>query len=103
MTGNAQLRIYRIKPGRMAEFQQVLHRQIVPARAAHGFTLLGAWVDRDDPDRFVWIPAYAGELDWDEAERRYYASPERAAISPPPGEFLAEIIATDVLVPAGTE
>lgn len=103
MPTNAQLRVYRVKPGRMAEFQRVFEEQIVPARAAHGFTIVGAWVDRDDPDRFVWIPTYSGEDGWDAAHARYYDSAERAAISPPPGEFLDEILMADVLVPVGDE
>lgn len=89
-----QLRIYTIEPGRMDEFIEVF-RKIEPLRRAAGFEVHGPWVDRKH-DRFVWVAAYGGADGFDAATQRYYASPERAAITPSPTELIAEIDATMV-------
>ena len=85
----------------MAEWLDLFHGPLLAARRSHGFGCLGSWTDRDDPDVFVWIATYDGPLTWDDADRRYYASAERAAIAPSPGSLLEEILGTRVLLPTG--
>ena len=83
-----QLRIYTIKPGEMAVWVDEWSRHIAPLRRQHGFEVVGAWTV-DGSDRFVWMLAYSGSKSWEEADSDYYASPERASISPDPARNIA--------------
>ena len=53
---------------------------VLPARQQYGFEVLFAFVD-ESTNQFVWAVSYEGdEGDFDEAEKVYLASPERAAV-----------------------
>jgi antibiotic biosynthesis monooxygenase (ABM) superfamily enzyme len=82
-----QLRIYRLKPGRMDEFLALWRESVVPARQAAGFEVVSAYVNRET-DEFVWVVRYAGDGDLAAGDERYYASPERAALPWDPREAL---------------
>jgi hypothetical protein len=84
-----QLRDYRVAPGRMEAFLEVFGR-VAEARRAAGFEVVGAWVD-DGADRFVWLAGYGGDDGFDAATRRYYDSPQRAAITPEPSSLLTNV------------
>ena len=83
----AQVRLYRITEGRMDEFIGAWREGVVPLRRASGYRIEGAWASHEE-HRFAWVVAYDGPLSWEEAEQRYYASPERAALDPDPGSFV---------------
>ena len=83
-----QLRMYRVKPGEMDQFVEEWREGILPARRAHGFSVLGPWIVREE-SRFVWIVGHDG--DFAAADKAYYDSPERAALDPPPTRHLDEI------------
>ncbi len=85
-----QLRMYDVRPGAMDDFIAVF-RRIVEVRRAAGFTVVGAWADRD-ADRFVWMVGYDGADGFAAAERRYYDAPERAAIEPDPRTFITNVV-----------
>jgi hypothetical protein len=74
-----QLRRYRIVAGELEAFLAWWRERLVPARAAHGFTVEFAYTI-PETDEFVWAVSVAGDR---EAFRRidegYAASPERAA------------------------
>ncbi len=86
----AQLRIYDIKPGLMAEFLELFNTEIGPARMAHGFDVIGPWVDEDE-NQFVWVASYDGVVSWDDAEQQYRQSPERRNLSRDPMDFIDSI------------
>lgn len=70
-----QLRRYELVPELATEFIAWFPR-VVTAREAYGFRVLFAL--HDEPgNEFTWAVAHDG--DFDEAERVYMASPERAA------------------------
>ena len=96
-----QLRMYRIKPGLMDTWLEAFAAGPLRVRRQFGFSVLGPWVNRAE-DRFVWI---VGHEDFAAADKAYYDSPERAAISPPPTDFLAEVVTVmlDVVPQAPTE
>ena len=71
-----QLRRYEIKPGEMDAFVEWWHG-LVPAREKYGFRILFALVD-ESTNQFVWAVSHDG--DFDEVEKEYNASPERAAV-----------------------
>lgn len=83
-----QLRIYKLHPGALDDFLEVWRSQVVPLRRRMGFEVRAAWTKPED-DRFVWVVGYEGEDGFEAAEQRYYASPERDAISPNPSSFVA--------------
>ncbi len=93
MPSRFQLRRYQIKPGEMAEWLVEWREKIRPLRAQFGFQVVGSWTG--GTDQFVWIVRYDGPLTWQEADRAYYASPERNALSPDPARHIA---ASDTLV-----
>ena len=87
-----QLRIYQIKPGRMDDFVSVF-RKVEPVRRAAGFEVIGPWIDAER-NRFIWIAGYSGDDGFETADRRYYDSPGRAAVDPPPTDFIEAIETT---------
>ncbi len=84
-----QLRIYRLVPNRMDEFLALWRDHIVPAREAAGFTVEGAWVNREEAG-FVWVLSYDGPNEFDAATQAYYDSDARRRIRPDPTDFIAE-------------
>ena len=85
-----QLRLYQLDPDRIDEFIALWRDQIVPARRAAGFRVRGAWVSREEAG-FAWVVSYRGKGSFAAGEKRYYDSDARAAITPPPGEFLRDV------------
>jgi NIPSNAP protein len=83
----AQVRTYKIKQGDMEEFVALWRDHIVPARAAHGFQVLGAWNDADD-GWFVWVVGHEAPDGWGTAEKAYYDSPERRNLPRNPGDLM---------------
>ena len=81
-----ELRRNRIRARCMDEFLDAWLRGVVPLRRRFGFTLVGAWVV-EDADELVWILGYDGADGFDHADRRYYSSPERAALDPDPAQW----------------
>jgi hypothetical protein len=83
-----QLRDYRIVEGAMDAWAEAWRTQILPIRRALGFTIDGAWTVVDE-DRFVWLLSHPGSWDdFEAADARYFASPERAALDPDPAGLI---------------
>lgn len=83
-----QLRDYRIVAGAMEAWVEAWRSRIVPIREACGFSIDGAWTVAGE-DRFVWLLSHPG--DWDDfeaADGRYFASPERASLDPDPAGLI---------------
>jgi hypothetical protein len=87
MPPTAQLRIYTIEDGHLEEFCELWRREVRPLRLAFGFSVDGAWLDRD-ANRFVWVISYAGPNRFEDRDAAYYESPERAAFDPDPAELV---------------
>jgi hypothetical protein len=83
-----QLRDYRITDGSLDEFVAEWRRHLAPLRRELGFTIPEAWTVEGE-SRFVWLLTYPGDWDaFEEADRRYFASPQRAAIDPDPARLI---------------
>jgi hypothetical protein len=82
-----QVRIYRLRPGALAEFEREWRENVVPLRRQFGFQILGAWSNEGE-HTFVWVIAHDG--DFTAADRAYYLSPERAALDPDPARHILE-------------
>ncbi len=85
-----QLRVYRAKPGELDAFVREWRELVVPLREHLGFRVHGAW-RYEDGETFAWLLAYEGDGAFEEADARYYASPERRAFDPDPARHLAEV------------
>lgn len=88
--GEQQLRIYRLREGAMDEFLALWREHVVPARRAHGFVVVGAWVDRTAGE-FAWVVGHPGPEGLEAAERAYEAGPEKAAFPRRPGELFERV------------
>lgn len=93
MASRVQLRRYTVKPSEMQDWLREWREKVKPLRARFGFQVVGAWTAA--PDQFVWIIRYDGPLSFEEADRAYYSSSERKALSPDPARHLA---GTDTLI-----
>jgi hypothetical protein len=86
----AQLRDYRIAEGELHRFIGEWRARIVPLRREMGFSIDGAWTV-DSESRFVWLLSHPG--DWaafEDADRAYYASPQRTSLAPDPARLIEE-------------
>ncbi|GGH33417.1 NIPSNAP family protein [Microbacterium album] len=80
------LRRYRLADGTADEFVAWWRARILPLRAAAGFRVDWAYLDREN-ETFTWMVSYpGGRADFEAAEDTYSSSPERAAaiaVAPP--------------------
>ena len=85
-----QLRDYRITEGSLDEFVREWLDQIEPIRRSLGFTIDAVWTAADER-RFLWLLSHPGDWDaFEEADRAYHASPQRAALDPNPARLIEE-------------
>jgi hypothetical protein len=82
-----QVRVYRIRPGALEEFEREWREKVVPLRRQFGFEVVGAWASADG-EAFVWVIRHEG--DFAAADRAYYLSPERAALDPDPARHISD-------------
>jgi hypothetical protein len=87
-----ELRDYRIVEGALNLFVEEWSARIAPLRRQMGFTIDGAWTVEEE-GRFVWLLTHPGDWDaFEDADRRYYGSPERAALDPNPARLIEDQI-----------
>jgi hypothetical protein len=58
MTGLVEMRIYRLKPGKRAEFLDIFLTRSVPAHEKIGMRILGPFPAIDDPDAFFFMRGF---------------------------------------------
>jgi hypothetical protein len=83
-----QLRVYKIADGHLSDFASEWRAQVLPLRERFGFRIQ-AWTDPEE-HAFVWILEYDGPGTLKEADRAYYASPERVAMDPDPARWIED-------------
>jgi hypothetical protein len=85
-----QLRDYRIRRGELDRFVGEWQAQLAPLRRVCGFEIPNAWTVPEE-DRFVWLLVHPeGWEAFEEADARYFASPERKAFDPDPARLIEE-------------
>lgn len=87
MAKTTQLRTYTVRDGMLDEWVERWRREIVPLRLKLGFTIDGAWVDRER-NQFVWLISYDGPETFVERNALYWSSPEREAMGLDPDAYL---------------
>ena len=82
-----QLRLFTIDRGRLEDFAKAWLAGVYPLRRAQGYRIEQAGVI-EQTNQFVWLVEYDGD-DFEEKEREYYSSAERAALDPDPAQWIA--------------
>jgi hypothetical protein len=67
-----EVRSYRIKPGRRAEFIQFFETRAVPALRSHGMNILGPLLDIENPNKFVWLRGFPSLDERDRMKSDFY-------------------------------
>jgi hypothetical protein len=65
-----ELRQYRIKDGKRAEWVQLMEQEIIPFQVSKGMVVVGSFVGEQEPDLYVWVRRFDSE---EERERLYKA------------------------------
>lgn len=69
-----ELRQYRIKPGRRADFAEFFHTRAMPAQARYDITVLGQFDDLGDDTNFVWLRGFPSLVERDRRKSVFYTS-----------------------------
>lgn len=65
-----ELRQYKIRPGKQAEWVRLMEEEIIPFQTAQGMSIRGSWVGEEDESQYFWMRGFANE---EERERLYAA------------------------------
>ena len=86
----AQLRLYTINRGQLAQFAEEWREMIRPLRLELGFQIGGAWLV-EETNQFVWLLSYSGPESWETQDAAYYSSPRRQEMEPNPARLIARV------------
>ena len=53
-----EMRTYKTKPGRRAQFLEIFHSKSLPAHREIGMKILGPFLSVEDPDTFFWMRGF---------------------------------------------
>jgi hypothetical protein len=53
-----EMRTYKLKPGKRAEFFEIFRTRSMPAHTKIGMKILGPWLAIDDPDKFFFMRGF---------------------------------------------
>ncbi len=67
-----EVRSYRIKPGRRAEFIELFLTGAVPALRSHGMKVVGPFLDVENPNKFVWLRIFPSLEERDRMKDAFY-------------------------------
>ncbi|MBN1102749.1 MAG: NIPSNAP family protein [Deltaproteobacteria bacterium] len=69
-----ELREYRIRNGRRAEWVRLMEEKIIPFQVSKGVVFVGGFVSLDEEDLYVWIRRFEGEEEREKLYRDVYES-----------------------------
>jgi hypothetical protein len=67
-----EVRSYRIKPGRRAEFIRFFETRSVPALQSQGTKVMGPFLDLENPNKFVWLRSFPSLEERDRMKDAFY-------------------------------
>jgi hypothetical protein len=70
-----EVRSYRIKAGRRAEFLTFFQTRAVPALRSHGMRVLGPLLDLENPNKFVWLRSFPSLEERERMRTAFYEGP----------------------------
>jgi hypothetical protein len=100
-----EIRRYQVRPGRREEWLRYMADVVLPFQVAQGMTVIGEFVDEQDPDGYVWIRRFEDEADRERLYAAVYDSDRwKQEISPVIGGLLLRelIVVTRVVPTAGS-
>jgi len=69
-----EVRNYRVQAGRRAEFIRFFETKVLPALHAHGIRVVGPLLDQENPNKFIWLRAFASLAEREHRNTAFYAS-----------------------------
>ena len=70
-----EVRSYRIKPGRRAEFIEHFETRAVPAMREYGMKVVGPLLDVENPNKFVFLRSFPSMEERDRMKDAFYEGP----------------------------
>jgi heme-degrading monooxygenase HmoA len=67
-----EMRTYKVKPGKRAEFLEVFRTKSIPAHHEIGMKILGPWLSLEDPDTFFFMRAFPNLESREPMKARFY-------------------------------
>jgi NIPSNAP len=67
-----EMRTYRIKPGKRAEFLEIFHTKSLPAHREIGMTIAGPFLSVEDPDTFFFMRGFPDLESREPMKARFY-------------------------------
>ncbi len=84
-----EIRQYRIYPGKMEEWLQVMEQEIIPFQVGCGMVITGSFRGEDDDSVYVWMRRFESEADRERLYAKVYESETwKNDIGPRVGELI---------------
>jgi NIPSNAP len=69
-----EVRSYRIKPGKRAEFIALFEKRAIPALRSYGMQIIGPLLDVENPNKFVFLRSFPSLEARDQMKDDFYGS-----------------------------
>jgi hypothetical protein len=70
-----EVRSYRIKPNKRAEFIKLFETKAIPAQRSHGMKIVGPLLDVENPNKFVFLRSFPSLAERDRMKDEFYEGP----------------------------
>ena len=67
-----EVRSYRIKPGKRAEFIDLFEKRAIPAQRSYGMKIMGPLLDVENPNKFVFLRSFPSLEDREQMKNDFY-------------------------------
>jgi hypothetical protein len=67
-----EMRTYKLKPGKRAEFFAIFRSKSMPAHAEIGMKILGPWISVEDPDTFFFMRGFPDLASREPMKAKFY-------------------------------
>jgi heme-degrading monooxygenase HmoA len=67
-----EMRTYKLKPGKRAEFLEIFRSKSMPAHAEIGMKILGPWLSIEDPDTFFFMRGFPDLASREPMKAKFY-------------------------------
>ena len=85
-----ELRQYRIKDGKRAEWVKLMEEEIMPFQISKGMVVIGSFVAEQEPDLYIWIRRFDNEADRERLYKDVYESDQWQNVIKPKIDLLLD-------------
>jgi hypothetical protein len=71
-----ELRQYRIKDGKRAQWVKLMEEKIIPFQVERGMVIAGSWIDQEQPDHYIWLRRFESEEERKALYKAVYEDPK---------------------------